>query len=50
MLRHRVKQALETNPDELNVSGKRWDAINPWSAPKDGKYWFGKRNPRLLRK
>lgn len=50
VLRHRVKQALETNPDDLNFSGKRWDAINPWSAPKDGKYWFGKRNPHLLRK
>lgn len=50
VLRHRVKQKFETNPEDMNFSGKRWDTINPWSAPKDGKYWFGKRNSRLLRK
>jgi len=48
--RHRAKQMLEANPDAVTFSGKRWEAINPWSAPKDGKFWFGKANPRLLRK
>ena len=50
MLRHRVKQKFETNPEDMNFSGKRWDTINPWSAPQDEKYWFGKRNSHLLRK
>ncbi|MGV7120215.1 hypothetical protein [Sphingopyxis sp. 550A] len=50
VLRHRTKQALEADPDDMNFSGKRWEAINPWSAPKDGKYWFGKATPHLLRK
>ena len=49
-LRHSAKQALEANPDDMTLSGKRWDAINPCSAPKDGKYWFGKADARLLRK
>jgi hypothetical protein len=50
VLRHTAKQALETSPDDTTFSGKRWEAINLWSAPKDGKYWFGKGDPRLLRK
>jgi len=49
-LRHSAKRTLEANPDEMTFSGKRGEAINPWSAPKDGKFWFGKANPRLLRK
>lgn len=23
---------------------------SPWASPKDGKQWFGKRHPKLMRK
>lgn len=50
VLRHRVKQQLSKELHADDFPGKRWDLVDPWSSNKDGKYWFGKRNPRLLRK
>jgi hypothetical protein len=41
-LRHKVKQHLESTLDGDGFAGRRWDAVNPWDAPKDGKhYWRG---------
>ena len=50
ILRHRANQQLKTSLDDHSFAGKRWDAVNPWSAPKDGKQWLKSRNPRLMRK
>jgi len=49
-LRHKVKQELETTLDAHSFAGKRWDAVDPWDAPKDGKQWLGSCDPRLMRK
>lgn len=49
-LRHRVKQELNATLDGDRFAGKRWDIVNPWDAPKDGKSWFGNRWPNLMRK
>lgn len=49
-LRHRVKQQLGTTLDAERFAGKRWDVIDPWDAPKDGKFWFGLERRELLRK
>lgn len=49
-LRHRVKQTLTSTLDGDRFAGKRWDLVNPWDAPKDGKSWFGTRHPEYLRK
>ena len=50
ILRHRVKQRLNTTLDNDDFAGKRWDAVNPWSAPKDGKHWFESADPKWMRK
>jgi hypothetical protein len=50
ILRHRVKQRLDAMLDPYPFAGKRWDAVNPWNAPKDGKSWFKNFSPRLMRK
>ena len=49
-LRHKVKQLLKSTLDGDHFAGKRWDVVNPWSSPKDGKHWFGYRDPRWMRK
>ncbi len=49
-LRHRVKQYFNTTQDGDGFAGKRWDAVNPWDAPKDGKHWPKSDNPRPMRK
>jgi hypothetical protein len=49
-LRHRVKQELTSGLECDRFAGKRWDLDNPWSVPKDGKTWFGRRHPEYLRK
>lgn len=50
ILRHRVKIALDSALDANQFAGKRWDAVNPYDAPKDGKQWLGGRHERLMRK
>jgi hypothetical protein len=50
VLRHRVKQRLNTTLDPDPFAGKRWDAVNPWDAPKDGKHWLRKPTPDWMRK
>ena len=49
-LRHRVRQVLEATLDGDRFSGKRWEVVNPWDAPKDGKHWYAKADARWLRK
>jgi hypothetical protein len=49
-LRHKVKQHLESTLDDDGFAGKRWDAENPWCAPKDGKHYWGKATPKDMRK
>lgn len=50
ILRHRVKHALAKELTADKFAGKRWDVVNPWGAPKDGKGWFGDRHPTYWRK
>lgn len=47
---HRVKQVLAVTLDGDHFAGKRWEVVNPWDAPKDGKHWFGSADVRWLRK
>jgi hypothetical protein len=49
-LRHKVKQHLNTTLDGDSFAGKRWDAVNPWDAPKDGKHYWTKAKPKDMRK
>jgi hypothetical protein len=49
-LRKRQKQHLQTTLDGDGFAGKRWDAENPWSAPKDGKHYWSKATPKDMRK
>lgn len=49
-LRHRARQIIVTTLDDIGLAGKCWDAVNPWSAPKDGKHWYGKAGPSEMRK
>lgn len=48
--RRKVRSLLKATLDGDRFAGKRWDTDNPWSAPKDGKFWFGSERPDLLRK
>ena len=50
VLRRRVRQVLKATLDIAAFPGKRWDLVNPWSAPKDGKYWSKRAGPRDMRK
>ncbi len=50
ILRHRVKQHLGTTLDGDWFAGKRWDAVNPWDAPKVGKHYWGKAKAKDMRK
>lgn len=49
-LRHRVKQDLTARLECDRFAGKRWDLVNPATSSKDGKFWFGRDRPGLLRK
>ena len=49
-LRHKVRQTLNTTLDSDAFAGKRWDVVNPWDAPKDGKAWLRQADPKLMRK
>ena len=49
-LRHRVKQHLGKTLDSDRFAGKRWDVVDPWNAPKDGKFRFGDEDHKLRRK
>jgi len=48
--RHRLNQALKCDPGGDRYAGKRWEFVNPATSPKDGKFWFGKALPDLIRK
>lgn len=48
--RHRLNQALRSDPDSERYTGKRWEFVNPATSAKDGKSWFGKALPDLIRK
>ncbi len=50
ILRHRVKQRLNQTLDGDGFAGKRWDAVNPRDAPKDGKFYWSKARPKDMRK
>jgi hypothetical protein len=49
-LRRRVNQHLTTTFDGDRFAGKRWDLVNPWSSPKDGKRWIRTPSPESMRK
>lgn len=49
-LRHRVKIQLEQELHTDKFPGNSWDAVDPWTAPKDGKRWFANRHPAYWRK
>jgi hypothetical protein len=49
-LRRRIKQYLVATLDGDKFAGKRWDLVDPWSSEKDGKRWFGRNRPELMRK
>jgi hypothetical protein len=49
-LRHKVKQHLETTLDGDRFAGKRWDAVNPWSSAKDGKFYSKRAEAKHMRK
>ena len=49
-LRRTVKQDLNAKLDGDRFAGKRWDLVDPWTSEKDGKAWFGSRNPESIRK
>jgi hypothetical protein len=50
VLRHRVKHTLESTLTADQFAGKRWDLVNPWDAPKDGKQWWRNADARTMRK
>jgi predicted component of type VI protein secretion system len=50
ILRHSVKQTLQAMLDTDRFPGKRWDAVNLWDAPKDGKHWWRSASKRDMRK
>jgi hypothetical protein len=49
-LRHVAKITLERDHEGFAMAGKRWDAVNPWSAPKDSKRFVGSAPQAWLRK
>jgi hypothetical protein len=49
-LRRRVKQHLKSKLDGDRFAGKRWDLVNPWSSEKDGKCYWRKPQPWMMRK
>lgn len=49
-LRHRARQIIAATLDAAQLAGKRWEVVNPWDAPKDGKHWWGKAKPKDMRK
>tara|TARA_R110000782_G_scaffold78293_5_gene156113 strand:- start:105304 stop:105540 length:237 start_codon:yes stop_codon:yes gene_type:complete len=49
-LRHKVKQALTSELDGDSFAGKRWEVVDPWDGPKDGKKWWGQPSSRDMRK
>lgn len=49
-LRRRVKQHIATTLDGDCFAGKRWDLVNPWTSEKDGKAFWAKPDPKLMRK
>jgi hypothetical protein len=49
-LRHKVKQHLNTTLDGGWFAGRRWDAVNPWSSAKDGKFYSKRAKAKDMRK
>jgi hypothetical protein len=49
-LRKTARQKLVQTLDGDALPEKRWAVVNPWDAPKDGKFWHGFMNPKLERK
>lgn len=49
-LRRTLRQVLKATLDTTAFPGKRWDVVNPWSAPKDGKHWWRGATARDMRK
>jgi hypothetical protein len=49
-LRHKVKQHLNTTLDGDGFAGKRWDAVDPWTSEKDGKFYSKRATPKHMRK
>ncbi len=49
-LRRHAKTALTIDPLSFALAGKRWDVVNPWDAPKDGKIWFTNQPDHVMRK
>lgn len=49
-LRAAARQILASRPEDDKLSGKRWEVVNPWDGPKDGKRWFGNAYPKDMRK
>ena len=49
-LRVATRASLKGKPEGEMLSGKRWDVVDPWDGPKDGKRWAHSRHWKLLRK
>lgn len=48
--RHRAEQRLRVTLEGDALPVKRWERVDPWSSPKDGKHWVGTEKLQLLRK
>jgi hypothetical protein len=49
-LRKRQKQHLEQTLNGDGFAGKRWEGDDPWTAPKDGKFYWVKVPSKFMRK
>lgn len=49
-LRAATRVSLAKQPEGEALCGKRWEVLNPWDGPKDGKHWFGSSYPKSMRK
>lgn len=49
-LRAAARRILANRPDDDQLSGKRWEVVNPWDGPKDGKHWFDRSVSTWMRK
>ena len=48
--RHAAERALRADPEAAALPVRRWAAVNPWDAPKDGKQRVADAGSKWLRK
>lgn len=49
-LRAAIRVSLKEQPEGEAFPGKRWDVVDPWDGPKDGKRWLRSKHAKLMRK